>query len=105
MNNKEEIKKHFTEMDKLLNEAEKEFEDFKKNYELKVPEHFNFAYDIVDEWAKIEPDKNALLWTNDQGEHKQYSFAEIKEQSDKTASFFQSLGIKKGDEVKLHPLF
>lgn len=31
MNNKEEIKKHFTEMDKLLNEAEKEFEDFKKN--------------------------------------------------------------------------
>ena len=56
-----------------------DFEDFKKNYELKVPEHFNFAYDIVDEWAKIEPDKNALLWTNDQGEHKQYSFAEIKE--------------------------
>lgn len=76
-----------------------DFEDFKKNYELKVPEHFNFAYDIVDEWAKIEPDKNALLWTNDQGEHKQYSFAEIKEQSDKTASFFQSLGIKKGDMV------
>ena len=25
------------------------YEDFKKNYSLNIPEHFNFAYDVIDE--------------------------------------------------------
>ena len=32
-------------------------EDFMQNFKVKVPENFNFGYDIVDEWARIEPDK------------------------------------------------
>lgn len=76
-----------------------DFEDYKKNFELVVPEDFNFAYDIVDEWARIQPDKRALLWTNDEGDCKVFSFADIKKLSDKAASYFQSLGIKKGDMV------
>ena len=76
-----------------------DFEDFKANYQLLVPENFNFAYDIVDEWAAKEPNKRALLWTNDKGECREFTFAEIKKYSDQTASYFQSLGIKKGDIV------
>lgn len=74
-------------------------EDFQKNFEIIVPENFNFAYDVVDQWAKQQPDKLALLWTNDQGQVHRYSFAEIKDKSDRAASFFMSLGIKKGDCV------
>ena len=37
------------------------YEDFKANYKVNAPKDFNFAYDIVDEWARIEPDKRALL--------------------------------------------
>ena len=40
-------------------------EDFIKNLKIKIPENFNFGYDIVDAWAAEEPDKKALLWTND----------------------------------------
>lgn len=76
-----------------------DFEDFKSNYQLKVPENFNFGYDIVDEWAVKEPNKRALLWTNDRGECREFTFAELKYFSDQTASYFQSLGIKKGDIV------
>lgn len=76
-----------------------DFEDFKANYQLIVPENFNFGYDIVDAWAEKEPDKKALLWTNDKGECREFTFAEIKYYSDQTASYFQSLGIKKGDIV------
>ena len=76
-----------------------DFEDFKANYKLLVPENFNFAYDIVDEWAAKEPDKRALLWTNDKGECREFTFGEIKKYSDQTASYYQSLGIKKGDIV------
>lgn len=76
-----------------------DFEDFTNNYKLLVPEHFNFAYDIVDARAEKEPNKLALLWTNDKGECRQFSFAEMKYYSDQTASYLQSLGIKKGDIV------
>lgn len=44
-------------------------EDFIKNFKIKVPENFNFGYDVVDAWAEEEPDKKALCWTNDHGEH------------------------------------
>ncbi|MEG1643193.1 MAG: AMP-binding protein [Bacteroidales bacterium] len=76
-------------------------EDFMKNFEIKVPDVFNFGYDIVDGWAEKEPDKVALCWTNDRGEHIDFTFADIKRESDKTASYFSSLGIGHGDMVML----
>lgn len=76
-------------------------EDFQRNFKIKVPEHFNFAYDVVDWWAEEKPDKPALLWTNEAGEERQFTFREMKEYSDRTASFFQSLGIGRGDMVML----
>ena len=76
-------------------------EDFIKNFKLKVPDNFNFGYDVVDAWAEEQPEKNALCWTNDRGEYKQFSFAEIKKYTDMTASYFQSLGIGHGDMVML----
>ena len=76
-------------------------EDFKENLEIIVPENFNFGYDVVDEWAHKEPDKKALCWTNDKGEHIDFTFAELKRQTDRTASYFRALGIGKGDMVML----
>ena len=87
-------------LEKFLQQTEfKDFEDFKANYKLIVPENFNFGYDIVDAWAAKEPNKKALLWTNDQGECHEFTFGEMKKYTDQTASFFQSIGIKKGDFV------
>lgn len=77
------------------------YDDFKENYEVIVPENFNFGYDVVDEWARTNPDKPALLWTNDKGQVRQFTFGDLKRESDKTASFFKSLGIVKGDKVML----
>lgn len=76
-------------------------EDFNANFKINVPEQFNFAYDVVDEWARVAPDKKALCWTNDKGEHIDFTFSELKKQSDAAASFFRSLGIDKGDKVML----
>lgn len=77
------------------------YDDFMANFKVKVPERFNFGYDVVDRWAEIEPEKKALLWTNDRGEERQFTFSDIKRESDKTAAFFQSLGIGRGDMVML----
>lgn len=77
------------------------YEDFMTNFKVKVPQDFNFGYDVVDRWAETDPDKEALLWTNDKGECRRFTFGDIKRESDKTASFFQSLGIGRGDRVML----
>ncbi|HOI26484.1 MAG TPA: AMP-binding protein [Paludibacteraceae bacterium] len=76
-------------------------EDFKKNFKINVPKDFNFSYDVVDEWARINPKKVALCWVNDKGAHIDFTFEDIKRTSDKTAAYFQSLGIGKGDMVML----
>ncbi|MDR2079908.1 MAG: AMP-binding protein [Treponema sp.] len=77
------------------------YEDFYRNYTCVVPENFNFAYDVLDEWARIKPDKLALVWTNDDAEMKSYTFGDMKHLSDKAANVLLSMGIKKGDVVML----
>lgn len=89
-------------VDKYLSQTEfSSYEDMLANFKLNIPKHFNFAYDIVDEWAKVEPDKLALLWTNPEGFEKKISFAKMKEYSDRLANALTSHGIGKGDIVAL----
>ena len=75
------------------------YADFKKNYELIVPERFNFARDVVDAWAEADERKRALVWLNDRGERREFTFKEISELSKKAANYLSSLGLRKGDRV------
>ena len=63
-------------------------EDFKKHLKIHVPDNFNFGYDVLDEWAKEDPDKIALCWTNDKGEHLDFTFAALKKHTDQTTAYF-----------------
>lgn len=77
------------------------YEDFKDSFELNIPDNFNFSYDIVDRYASECPEKVALVWCNDEGEKKVFTFAQISSASKKTANFLTAHGIKKGDVVML----
>lgn len=77
------------------------YEDFNKNFRLKKPASFNFAYDVLDKIAMDEPDRSALVWTNPEGAVKKYTFKQMMDESNQVANYFQSLGIKKGDVVML----
>ncbi len=77
------------------------YEDYNENLEFIVPEHFNFAYDVMDVWAEEAPDKLALLWTNDEGTERRSTFGQLKTETDQAAAYLQSLGIRKGDPVML----
>ena len=79
----------------------KDYNDFFENFTIRVPEKFNFGFDIVDEWAKIEPNKTAMVWCDDNGEERTFTFRDISEYSNQAASYFTSLGIGKGDAVML----
>ena len=89
-------------LDKYLPRIEFDsYEDFKQNYRVNVPETFNFGFDIVDEWAKQEPEKKALVWCDDDGNERTFTFTEISRLSNQTANYFQHLGIRKGTVVML----
>lgn len=77
------------------------YEDLKAHCRLKAPENFNFAYDVVDKYAKMSPNKRALVWCNDNGEEKTFTFAQISAASKQTAYFLTAHNIKKGDAVML----
>ena len=77
------------------------YEDLKKNFKIKVPENFNFSYDIIDRYEKEAPDKRALVWCDDSGEERIFTFADIARESRRTANYLVSKGIKKGDAVML----
>ena len=77
------------------------YEEFIKDFEIKVPENFNFAFDIVDKIAEDSPDKIAMVWYDEKGNDAVFTFGQMKSHSNKAANFFKSIGIKKGDSVML----
>ena len=72
-----------------------------KSIDFMNEEKFNFAFDIVDKMAEKEPDKLAMLWVSKHHEEKRFTFNDMKRMSNKTANYFKSLGIKRGDRVML----
>ncbi len=77
------------------------YEDLKKNFKIKIPENFNFSYDVVDRYAEDEPEKRALVWCDDHNEEHIFNFSQISEMSKRTANFLTAHGIRKGDAVML----
>lgn len=78
-----------------------DYDDFKKNCRLKTKKDFNFAYDVIDKYVSEFPGKRALVWINDEGEEKTFTFDDISRESQKAANWLVSKGIKKGDTVML----
>ncbi|MCL2089706.1 MAG: AMP-binding protein [Micrococcales bacterium] len=78
-------------------------------YRLDCPPDFSFGYDVVDAIAAAEPDRPALRWSDTTGAVERYTFGDIARLSDAAASWFRSVGVRKGDRVLLvlrrHPQF
>ncbi|HET6580270.1 MAG TPA: AMP-binding protein [Methanoregula sp.] len=71
------------------------------DFSLRVPEYYNFGFDVIDRWAKKDPVRPALLWVNQEGEEKRFTFTDLKTESDLALKILQGRGIRKGDRVLL----
>lgn len=70
-----------------------------KKYDLDLADNFNFAYDVIDEIAKLEPKKYALHWVDENGGDRRFTFEELSKLSNKAANMLIAHGVKKGDMV------
>lgn len=87
-------------LSKFLNRTDfSDYDDFRRNAKLCVPSDFNFGFDVVDEYARLCPEKRALVWCNQKGEEKVITFGEMKDLSLKMCNVISSYGVKKGDFV------
>ena len=78
----------------------KDYDEFCKNFKWEIPEYYNFGFDTIDDWAKKEPDKVALITVSSDGESAhRLTFKELSELSSKFASVLKKYGVKKGDRV------
>jgi acetyl-CoA synthetase len=70
-----------------------------KNFKWHVPEHYNFGFDVVDQWAE-DRTKLALISIDRTGKRDRYhTFYDLKFQSNQFANVLRKIGIKKGDRV------
>lgn len=70
-----------------------------RTFKIDVPEYFNFGFDVIDAWAKKDRNKIAMIWVNQKGEEKKFTFFEMSRLSNQVANMFIKYGIKKGDRV------
>jgi acetyl-CoA synthetase len=77
------------------------YEDFYAHFTVKIPDNFNFAYDVLDVLAEKNGSAPALVWCDENGAEASFSYAELKTLSDKGAAAFRAAGIGKGDPVML----
>ncbi len=89
-------------LDQFLNKTEfSSYEDFTENFKVTVPDRFNFAFDVVDQIALQSPDKTAMVWCDDSGNERYFTFQDMSTYSNRAANFFLSAGIRKGEKVML----
>lgn len=70
-------------------------------FDIHCPDSFNFAYDVVDRIAELEPNRRAMVWTDEHGAERIFSFADISAESNRVANMLRAKGIQKGDKVML----
>lgn len=78
----------------------RDYEEARRNFTWQVPEQFNYARDVVDAWAKRDPQKVALVAVGGTGEDtRHFTFSDLMKASNRVANFLDSLGAVKGDRV------
>lgn len=71
----------------------------KLGFPIRTPEYFNFGYDVVDKWAEKDRNKLAMIWTNQQGDEKRYTFHDLRRLSNQAANLLLKHGVTQGTRV------
>lgn len=77
------------------------YEDLCANFKIDVPEYYNFGFDVIDAWAKKDRNRLAMIWTDQKGDERKYTFFDLMRLSNQAVNICIKYGIKKGDRVML----
>jgi acyl-coenzyme A synthetase/AMP-(fatty) acid ligase len=75
-----------------------DYEQTCREFRWETPQHYNFAFDVVDRWGE-DAQKLAMLWVNEQGDEKRLSFRDFTVRSNQVGNALRSMGIRQGDRI------
>jgi acyl-coenzyme A synthetase/AMP-(fatty) acid ligase len=75
-----------------------DYEQACREFRWEVPEHYNFAVDVVDHWGE-DAQKLAMLWVNERGDEKRFTFRDFTVRSNQVGNALRTTGIRKGDRI------
>jgi acyl-coenzyme A synthetase/AMP-(fatty) acid ligase len=75
-----------------------DYEQTCREFRWETPQHYNFAFDVVDRWGE-DAQKLAMLWVNEQGDEKRLSFRDFTARSNQVGNALRCMGICQGDRI------
>ncbi len=75
------------------------YAEISEHFRWEVPHRYNIGVDVCDKWAGRDPDRTALIYKRRDGSVAEYSFADIRRESNRLANLLRSLGVARGDRV------
>jgi acetyl-CoA synthetase len=76
-----------------------DYDEMYRNFRIDVPEYFNFGFDVVDAWAHKDRNKLAMIWLNQEGVEKKFTFWDLMRLSNQIVNMMIKYGVNKGDRV------
>jgi acetyl-CoA synthetase len=76
-----------------------DYDDMYRSFTIEVPEYFNFGFDVIDAWANRDRNKLAMIWVNQDGDEKKFSFWDLMRLSNQIVNMMIKYGVNKGDRV------
>jgi acetyl-CoA synthetase len=78
-----------------------DYEETYRKFKIDVPEYFNFGFDVIDAWANKDRNKLAMIWVNQEGEEKKFTFWDLMRLSNQITNMLIKYGVNKGDRVMI----
>ena len=79
-------------------ERRETYDEVRAAFRWRIPERYNIGVDACDKWAG-DPDRLALIHEDEVGRVETFTFARLKELSDRFANALAALGVGRGDRV------
>ena len=85
---------------RLIDTNTGDFDQLRREFRWQIPENFNMAEAVCDRHA-IGADRVALLTETAAGQRNRFTFAQLKEMSNRFANALRSMGVVAGDRVAI----
>ncbi len=78
----------------------RDYHRLRQGFGWNLPTRYNIGVDVCDRWARLEPDRTAIIDVSDKGAVR-VSYAELRARSNRLANLLRRLGVGQGDRVAI----
>ena len=64
-------------------------------FSIEVPEFYNLGFDVIDAWVKRDRNQLAMIWVDQNGKEKKYSYQDLANPSNQATNILLKYGSNK----------